>query len=179
MWRKGEIGNPQTSSTEPVSAPIPLKESVPSPVASFSTKPASVGSGIRIKGEISGKGDFVFDGEFEGSIHIAEGSFTVGPNGRVTAEIEAQEIVVHGEVIGSLKGGRVQILSTGKVTGDMETRGIVIEDGAVLRSKVRVRQEAEPAQEAQAETRPKVKEAAAGAAGAGIAGSPAKDQPQG
>jgi cytoskeletal protein CcmA (bactofilin family) len=40
-------------------------------------------------------------------------------------------------VIGTLKASeRVHIWSTGKLTGDMETRGIVIEDGAVLFSTV-------------------------------------------
>jgi len=98
---------------------------------------------------------------FEGNIHIADGSFTVGPNARVTAEIEAREIIVHGEVIGTLKGERVQVSSTGRVTGDMETRGIVIEDGAVLRSKVQVRQEDEPSQPSRPEVPAHAKEAVA------------------
>jgi cytoskeletal protein CcmA (bactofilin family) len=96
-----------------------------------------VGYNIKIKGEISGHGDFFLDGEFEGLIRLTGGTFTVGSNARVSAEIEAREVVIRGEVIGSLKScERVHIWSTGKLTGDMETRGIVIEDGAVLHSKV-------------------------------------------
>ena len=44
------------------------------------------------------------------------------------------------EEIGTAAGERVQVWNTGSVTGDMETRGIVIEEGAVLRGKVEVRQ---------------------------------------
>jgi cytoskeletal protein CcmA (bactofilin family) len=96
-----------------------------------------VGHNIKIKGEICGDGDFFLDGEFEGFIRLTGGTFTVGSNARVSAEIEAREVVIRGEVIGSLKScERVHIWSTGKLTGDMETRGIVIEDGAVLHSKV-------------------------------------------
>ena len=48
-------------------------------------------------------------------------------------------------MIGTLKAcKRVHIWSTGKLTGDMETSGIVIEDGAVLNSKVAVPQTAVP-----------------------------------
>jgi len=63
-------------------------------------------------------------------------------NARVSAEIEAHEVIIRGEVIGTLKAERVHIWSTGKLTGDMESRGIVIEDGAVLHSKVAVPQSA-------------------------------------
>jgi cytoskeletal protein CcmA (bactofilin family) len=104
-----------------------------------SSVPASINQGIKFKGEISGQGDLVFDGEFEGSITLADGTFTVGPNARVTAEIEAPEIVVRGEVIGSLKAReRVHIWSTGKLTGNLDSRGIMIDDGAELHSKVAV-----------------------------------------
>jgi cytoskeletal protein CcmA (bactofilin family) len=50
------------------------------------------------------------------------------------------------EEIGTAAGERVQVWSTGSVTGDMETRGIVIEEGAVLRGKVEVRQKDQPPQ---------------------------------
>jgi cytoskeletal protein CcmA (bactofilin family) len=96
-----------------------------------------VSQGIKINGEISGHGDLFLDGEFEGKIRIDSGTLTVGPNALVRAEIEAPEIVVRGDVIGTLKASeRVHIWSTGKVTGDIETRGIVIDDGAVLFSAV-------------------------------------------
>jgi cytoskeletal protein CcmA (bactofilin family) len=96
-----------------------------------------VSRGVIIKGEISGQGDFFLDGTFEGKVHLPEGSFTAGPHAHVTAEIEAREIIVLGEIIGTLKAReRVHISSTGRLTGDMDTRGIVIEDGAILHSKV-------------------------------------------
>ena len=98
---------------------------------------ATVSRGVIIKGEISGQGDFFLDGTFEGKVHLPEGSFTAGPHAHVTAEIEAREIIVLGEIVGTLRAReRVHISSTGRLTGDMDTRGIVIEDGAILHSKV-------------------------------------------
>ena len=103
--------------------------------------PFAVGQGFKIKGEISGHGDLFLEGEFEGKICIASGTLTVGPNARVRAEIEATEIIVRGEVTGTLKASElVQIWSTGKLTGDIETHGIVINDGAVLCGTVAVPQ---------------------------------------
>jgi len=172
MWRKAEANKPQPSAdTRPSSVPSVQRPADAVPPVSPNA-PSCVSRGIRIKGEISGQGDLCLDGEFEGKIRIAEGSFTVGPNARVTAEIEAREIIVHGEVIGTLKGERVQVSSTGRVTGDMETRGIVIEVGAVLRSKVQGRQEDQPVQLSLPAIAPRAKEAAA------ARGAQAKQQEQ-
>jgi cytoskeletal protein CcmA (bactofilin family) len=149
MWRKSEDSKPKSS---PGVSPSTINEmqfvSVSSahhpgtaaPQSPAGT-PAAVSRGIKIKGEISGHGDLFLEGEFEGKIVLDSGTFTVGPNARVRAEIEAPEVIIRGEVIGTLKScERVHIWSTGKLTGDMETRGIVIEDGAVLNSKVVVPQ---------------------------------------
>ena len=158
MWRKPEENKPQSAlDALPSIVPLPQSPAAAAPRVSPNA-PSCVTQGIKIKGEISGWGNLVLDGVFEGNIHIADGSFTVGPHARVTAEIEASEIIVHGEVIGTLKGERVHVSSTGRVTGDMETRGIVIEDGAVLRSKVQVRQEDAPPQSPQPEVPAPAKE---------------------
>lgn len=143
MWRKADDsklksfpGTPLASTAERRGTAAPLH----SPNAS-----AAVSQGIKMKGEISGQGDFFLDGEFEGTIQLTDGMFTVGPHARVTAEIQAREIIVRGEVIGSLKAReRVHIASTGTLTGDMETGGIVVEDGAVLHSKVAIPQTTPP-----------------------------------
>jgi len=145
MWRKSE---------DTKSAPEPASDSKPTPAAASSPTAATVSRGVIIKGEISGEGDFFLDGTFEGKVHLPEGCFTAGPHAHVTAEIEAREIIVLGEVVGTLKAReRVHISSTGRLTGDMDTRGIVIEDGAILHSKVAALHAAAP-QPAAAKTAP-------------------------
>jgi len=73
----------------------------------------------------------------QGSIHITDGSVTVGPNGRVTADIEAREIAVRGKIKGTLHGReRIQIGRTGQVTGNIVTRRLAVEEGAILSGKV-------------------------------------------
>lgn len=167
MWRKPQESKPQPSSEiSPSPDPSPQRPVAAAPPLSPNA-PACVPQGIAFKGEISGQGDLFFDGAFEGKIHIGDGSFTAGPNARVNADIEAREIIVRGDVTGTLKAReRVQVSSTGRVTGQMETRGVVIEDGAVLRGKVKVqvRQEDQPPQPAPTAAPPRAKQAAATAA---------------
>ena len=137
MWRKSEDtkSNPEPASESKSRSNSPAQSATPA--AAPSPTAATVSRGVIIKGEISGQGDFFLDGTFEGKVHLPDGSFTAGPHAHVTAEIEAREIIVLGEVIGTLRAReRVHISSTGRLTGDMDTRGIVIEDGAVLHSKV-------------------------------------------
>jgi cytoskeletal protein CcmA (bactofilin family) len=161
MWRKPEKNKPQSAlDALPSTVPSPRRPAAAAPVSS--NAPACVTQGIKIKGEVSGREDLVLDGEFEGKIHIADGIFTVSLNARINAEIEAREIIVRGKVIGTLKAReRVQVRSTGRVTGDRETRGIVIEDGAVLRGKVEVHQKDQPPQPPQPAVPAHAKEAVA------------------
>jgi cytoskeletal protein CcmA (bactofilin family) len=133
VWRKPQDSKPESSSG--------ASPSFVSAAQHPPNMPPAVSQGIKIKGEISGHGDLFLEGEFEGKIRIASGTLTIGPNARVRAEIEATEIIVRGEVTGTLKASElVQIWSTGKLTGDIETHGIVINDGAVLCGTVAVPQ---------------------------------------
>jgi len=98
---------------------------------------ACISQGIKIKGEVTGKEDLFVDGVLEGKLEMSGGSVTVGPNGKVKADIHAREIIVRGDVQGKLIGrDRVQLWSTGHVIGEVQTDRLAIEDGAVLRGKV-------------------------------------------
>ena len=98
---------------------------------------ACISQGIRIKGEITGSEDLFVDGHVEGKLNLANGSLTVGPNGSVSADVFAREVVVRGRVDGKIVGReRVQLWSTGQVIGEVQTQRLAIEDGAMLRGKV-------------------------------------------
>jgi len=153
MWRKPEepkVSSPLPEPTsaarvEPIRAPGATPQIAP-PVA----HPPSGGvmtSSILIKGTITGREDLFIDGEVQGEIRIHEGKVTVGPHGRVSADIEAREILVRGNVKGSLLAQeRIEIGPTGEVNGDVISRRLVIEDGALIHGAVEVRRQPEPAQ---------------------------------
>ena len=147
MWKK-EDSKPQAVpqiSTGPGGPPVaantqssPRDTSV-APVAPpvSSRAGACISQGIRIKGEITGSEDLFIDGPVEGKLNLANGSLTVGPNGTVKADVVAREVIVRGRIEGKIAGReRVQLWSTGHVTGEVLTQRLAIEDGAVLRGKV-------------------------------------------
>jgi cytoskeletal protein CcmA (bactofilin family) len=142
MWRKQEEPKAPSAGSEVTVAP--LVESAPSASPAIPAREASpagghLASALTIKGEITGRDDLLIDGEVEGRIHLDGGKVTVGPKGRVTANIAAREIVVLGRVKGSLQGReRVQIGPSGWATGDILTRRIFIEDGAEVHGKVEI-----------------------------------------
>jgi cytoskeletal protein CcmA (bactofilin family) len=105
------------------------------PVSAKAT--ACISQGIKIKGEITGSEDLFIDGPVEGKLNLGNSSVTVGPNGTVKADITAREVVVRGRIEGKIAGKeRVQLWSTGYVSGEISTQRLAIEDGAVLRGKV-------------------------------------------
>jgi len=145
MWRKSEENRVKSFADATPVSDSSKQHSGPAAAAGSPSDVAAVSKRIKFRGEITGQGDFFFDGEFEGKIHLDDGTFTVGPNARVNGEIEARQIIVRGEVLGGLKAHeRIYIASTAKLTGNMDTRGIVIEDGAELHSKVASPQKAAP-----------------------------------
>jgi len=98
---------------------------------------AHIGKSVVIKGELSGSEDLYVDGNVEGSIELRKNSLIIGPNGKVKADISAREVVVRGNVDGKIDGSeRVQLWNSGRVTGEVRTERLAIEDGAVLRGKV-------------------------------------------
>ena len=111
-----------------------VEPAAPPPVSSSSSR---INSGLKITGEVFGDSDLVIDGEVQGKVRLSSGRVTVGPSGRVTAEIEAREIVVEGTVQGNLKAAdSVRLGPAGRVTGSVLTPRIAIDDGARLRGKV-------------------------------------------
>jgi cytoskeletal protein CcmA (bactofilin family) len=167
MWRKDEVkpqGTPQPSapvnasfpqgSTASAAPSAPAAQSAPAaaPLPVSARAAACISQGIRIKGEITGKEDLFVDGTVEGKLDFGNASVTVGPNGKVKADISAREVIVRGEVDGKIEGTeKVQLWNSGRVTGEVRTERLAIEDGALLRGKV----EAGKAQSRSAESRSK------------------------
>jgi cytoskeletal protein CcmA (bactofilin family) len=97
-----------------------------------------IGKSVVIKGDISGGGSVYLDGELEGNVEF-NGSLTVGPEGRVRANLQARSIVVQGRVEGDLYGlERAELKKSAIVVGDVYTPRIAIGDGMSLDGSVHV-----------------------------------------
>jgi len=126
------VSNPSASMSRPAPAPIPTRMSEHSEIA-------HIGKSVVIKGELSGSEDLYLDGEVEGSIELTGHSITIGPNGRVKANIHAREVVILGKVDGNVNGDeRVEVKRSGVLSGDISTQRILIEDGAYFKGSIDV-----------------------------------------
>jgi cytoskeletal protein CcmA (bactofilin family) len=120
-----------------VAPPAPVFAKAPAAPERSSASSSRFSSGLKIRGEVSGSADLYVDGEMNGKISLADAVVTVGPNGRVNADIEAREVIIEGVVQGNLKArDRVHLASSSRVQGSVLTPRIGIDDGARLRGKV-------------------------------------------
>jgi len=115
------------------------------------TDVAHIGKSVVVKGELSGSEDLFVDGEVEGSIELHDHSLTVGPNGRIRANITAKEVVIHGRVDGNISGkDRVELRKSAVLAGDIVTQRILIEDGAYFKGGIDISKDQTPRREQQA-----------------------------
>jgi len=145
MWKKedskpeGVSGNPATPANSATSSNTATAStpSLSGALPTSSRTAACISKGIKIKGEVTGSEDLFVDGIGDGKLNLANGSLTIGPNGHVKADVHAREVIVRGKIEGKVTGrDRVQLWSTGQVTGEVQTDRLAIEDGALLRGKV-------------------------------------------
>jgi cytoskeletal protein CcmA (bactofilin family) len=133
------VAEPEVSDARPVGIDGVLA-SAPAlpPMRAVTSEGASrVSSGIKIRGEISGNTDLYIDGEVQGELRFGQAKVTVGPSGRVHANIEAREIFVQGKVQGTLRAGEsVRLGGASRVQGNLHAPRIAIEEGAHLSGKV-------------------------------------------
>jgi cytoskeletal protein CcmA (bactofilin family) len=111
---------------------------------------ANIGRSLVIKGEITGSESLFIDGRVEGTINFPDNRVTIGRNGVVAANITAKEVVVMGKVQGNVDcTDRLDIRSEGLLSGDVITHRISVEEGAILKGGVEVRNPEKKDQKAQ------------------------------
>jgi cytoskeletal protein CcmA (bactofilin family) len=97
---------------------------------------AAIGPSMSIKGEIRAREELMVDGEVEGLLE-SQSLLTVGPNGKVRANIKAREVVIFGSVRGNVEvTEKIAIREQGSLIGDIKSAGISIDDGAYFKGSI-------------------------------------------
>jgi cytoskeletal protein CcmA (bactofilin family) len=113
-----------------------------------SDAPVVIGKGMIIKGRIHSEEDVFLNGEVEGDLDIENCRLTIGPDGKVAANARAREVDISGTFTGNVESAeKTCIRASGSLTGDVKTRSIVIEEGALFKGKVEIVSKAEQAWE--------------------------------
>ena len=97
--------------------------------------PSIIGEDLSITGNVTSKGEIQVDGEIQGDIHC--GSLLLGDKSQVIGSVIAEDIVVRGRVVGSVRGLRVTLQAQSHVEGDIFHQSLAIEQGAYFEGKSR------------------------------------------
>ena len=91
----------------------------------------NIGKSVVIKGELNGSEDLTIEGQVEGKIELKDHVLTIGPNGKIKAQVFAKALIVLGEVNGNVTAtDKVEIRDGGSVDGDIIAPRVAIADGA-------------------------------------------------
>jgi len=138
MWKRTDDPNsPASYQPEPEPAAAAPRRNNPSPGPSAAGGRAVIGPSIRINGDLSGEEDLVIEGRVEGKVDLKQQSVTVGPSGRVKADIFGRTITVEGEVRGNLVADeQITVRRTGQVHGNLTAPRVSLEDGAKFKGSI-------------------------------------------
>ena len=97
----------------------------------------NIGKSVVLKGELNGSEDLTIEGHVEGTIQLKDHILTIGPNGRIKAQVFAKSVIVLGEVTGNVTASdKVDIRDNGSVDGDIISPRVAIAEGAHFRGSV-------------------------------------------
>jgi cytoskeletal protein CcmA (bactofilin family) len=97
--------------------------------------PSIIGEDLSIVGNVSSKGEIQVDGQIQGDISC--GSLLLGDKSQISGAVVAEDVVVRGRVLGSIRGLRVTLQSQSHVEGDIYHQSLAIEQGAFFEGKSR------------------------------------------
>src|ERR1700752_3919129 len=133
MWKRDE-------SVKPAAPPAPTPAAAPAvsePRGQLGRDMVNIGKSVVIKGELSGSEDLTIEGQVDGRIDLKGNVLTIGPNGKIKAEVFAKSVVVLGEVTGNVNASeKVDIRDNGSVDGDIASPRVAIAEGAHFRGSI-------------------------------------------
>jgi cytoskeletal protein CcmA (bactofilin family) len=145
MLRKNKTFNDEKPIGDPSLNEKPIDSTAPTVSSETSAKKTIIGENISIKGSIHGKGDLVIQGAVQGNIDLEKHHLTIGPNGKVEAEINADNVTISGRLAGNINArGKVEITRTAEFSGEIKAKRISVEDGAYLKAVIELQRDPQP-----------------------------------
>ncbi len=146
MWKRDEAVKPTGSGT-PAGPAAPTQHQPQASVPAAQAEPrrqqmtegdvVNIGKSVVIKGELNGSEDLTVEGHVEGKIELRDHVLTIGPNGKIKAQVFAKAVIVLGEVNGNVTATeKVDIRDGGSVDGDIISPRVAIAEGAHFRGSV-------------------------------------------
>ena len=99
MWKRDEAVRPASGQPAAPQPPAPTMAGAgPRPETSQQMEKdiVNIGKSVVIKGELNGSEDLTIEGHVEGTIQLRDHVLTIGPNGRIKAQVFAKAVIVLG-----------------------------------------------------------------------------------
>jgi len=104
-----------------------------------------ISEGCILDGNLKAPAYARIDGQITGDVMVDEG-LILGEKGSVLGNIITKELVVYGIVTGNLQVNSLEIKASGKVTGEIRTQTLTVENGAVYNGSLSMTQNSKLAQ---------------------------------
>ena len=132
----GQTQNTQSNqpfTTSPAPEPVRSSDSA----RGMEKGPVNIGKSVVIKGELTGSEDLTIEGHVEGKIELRQNVLTIGPNGKIKAQVFAKSVIILGEVTGNVTASeKVDLRDNGSVDGDIAAPRVAIAEGAHFRGSI-------------------------------------------
>ena len=147
MWKRDDAAKPATpAATGAAPTPVPTSSGIDTPPTRPTAASApqglektavNIGKSVVIKGELNGSEDLTIEGQVEGKIELRQNVLTIGPNGKIKAQVFAKSVIILGEVTGNVTASeKVDIRDNGSVDGDIAAPRVAIAEGAHFRGSI-------------------------------------------
>jgi cytoskeletal protein CcmA (bactofilin family) len=151
MWKRDQAAKPTKG--QPSVQPAPSSE-VAAPAVSHAaaaveslrstqhtgrsaTHMVNIGKSVVIRGDLQGSEDLTIEGQVEGTIELKDNVLTIGPNGRIKAQVFAKTVIILGAVHGNVTAAeKVDIRDGASMDGDVVSPKVAIAEGAQFHGSV-------------------------------------------
>jgi cytoskeletal protein CcmA (bactofilin family) len=162
MWKRDEAVKPTGQPATPAAPVTPTSQAAGAQAAPSSESRrqierdvVNIGKSVVIKGELNGSEDLTIEGHVEGKIELKDHVLTIGPNGKIKAQVFAKSVVILGEVTGNVTATeKVEIRDNGSVDGDIAAPRVAIAEGAHFRGSIDMQRTGAKGGEVKAEQKP-------------------------
>jgi len=103
-----------------------------------------ISDGAKIQGDLVVDHDLRVEGLVKGILQVG-GTLVLGPTGRIEGDVTVRSATLAGQLTGNIKASEKIVMETKSVLiGDLETRELIINEGAVFQGKSTMRADTSP-----------------------------------
>lgn len=99
-------------------------------------KESFISADLTLEGKIEGAGHVRIAGRFKGDVNV-QGDLTIELGAHIAGQVSAKHVIIEGTLEGNISGAeRVELRTTGVLTGDVKSGSLIVAAGSRMRGQV-------------------------------------------